>query len=259
MSTLLAVFVVVLSMSLRQTSGQKVEKDGLPEDQYHKEQPAKDKKAVTGEAVPRKLLAKPLTYTVTEEAYFDIVIANTSKHQKPIEGRITIACFGDIVPITCLNFVSLAKGYRKSKEVLWYKNTPIHRIIRDFVIQMGDVSGQKGKGGKSIYGDTFQDENFKLSHRGTGWVSMANFGRDTNGAQFFIMLQPARWLDGKHVVFGKVIKGMDMVRKIGEAETYVTGKPKMSIKVVDSGVVGLASKYEIPENEILNDEDMAMV
>nr|KAG5692704.1 hypothetical protein BaRGS_008567 [Batillaria attramentaria] len=247
----------LMAILWRPSSGQKVEKDGLDEDLYNKE-PGKD--AETRAKTARKnLVAKPLTYTVTEEVYFDIVIGNATKREKPYEGRIVIACFGEIVPITCLNFVSLAKGYKKGRDVLWYKNTPVHRVVKDFVIQMGDVSGKKGKGGRSIYGEAFQDENFKLSHRGRGWVSMANFGRDTNGSQFFILLQPARWLDGKHVVFGKVIKGMDVVAKIGDVDTYVTGKPKVPVKVVNSGIVGIASKYEIPENEIHNADDMAMV
>lgn len=106
-----------------------------------------------------------------------------------------------------------------------FKNTPIHRVVRDFVIQTGDFTNGDGTGGnsfyikaisndlfsllgKSIYGDKFIDENFILSHRSPGWVSMANYGKDTNGSQWFVTLVPARWLDGHHVAFGRVLSGM---------------------------------------------------
>ncbi|KAL5020800.1 hypothetical protein ScPMuIL_002117, partial [Solemya velum] len=118
-------------------------------------------------------------------------------------GRLVIALFGDTCPMTTMNFAAIAKGFRRKNEFLSYRNTRFHRVVQDFLVQ----------GGKSIFGDKFVDENFKLSHKSTGFVSMANHGRDTNGSQFFIVLNKARWLDTKHVVFGKVIKGMDVLKQ----------------------------------------------
>ncbi|KAK7116125.1 peptidyl-prolyl cis-trans isomerase B-like [Littorina saxatilis] len=233
------------------TLGQKVEKDGLDNDVYNMEQGKQE------ELRKASFQEKKLRYLVTEEVFFDIMIGNRTAAEKPSYGRVQVACFGDIVPITCLNFIALAKGHRKGRDLLTYKNTPVHRVIKDFIIQFGDVTGKKGKSGRSIYGETFQDENFKLSNRGAGWVSMANHGRDTNGSQFFILLQPARWLDGKHVVFGKVIKGMDFLRKLGEVDTFVTGKPKADIRVLDCGAIGITSKYEMPQADVISEEDVA--
>merc|ERR1712150_93216 len=97
-----------------------------------------------------------------------------------------------------------------------YKKSVVHRVVPDFVIQMGDITVGDGTGGRSIFGERFNDEEFILSHRAPGWVAMANHGPDTNGSQFYILLTKARWLDGKHVVFGKVIKGMDVIMTLGD-------------------------------------------
>jgi len=186
-----------------------------------------------------------------------VEVKNIDGAGNDFKGQFTIAVFGETAPMTVMNFVSLARGYKKGKESLHYKNTPLHRIVPDFVLQMGDITIGDGTGGKSIFGPKFNDEEFILSHRSPGWVSMANHGRDTNGSQFFIMLTKARWLDGKHVVFGKVIKGYDVLKTIGEVPSDpTTALPKVKVTVTDCGVNALEKKYDLTEEQLDATDDL---
>lgn len=195
-------------------------------------------------------------HTVTRHAWFDIFIKDVDGPGEDFHGRFKIGLFGNAAPATVLNFASITNGYKHGKSTLHYKNSKVHRVVRDFVIQMGDVTVGDGTGGKSIYGEVFDDEDFILSHRSAGFVSMANHGKNTNGSQFFILLVRARWLDKKHVVFGKIIKGFDVIRKIADIETNKeTGMPKKKIKIVACGCDDVKS-YCMTEEQINMEEDI---
>uniref|UniRef100_A0A0K8R9U9 Peptidyl-prolyl cis-trans isomerase n=1 Tax=Ixodes ricinus TaxID=34613 RepID=A0A0K8R9U9_IXORI len=179
---------------------------------------------------------------VTDKVYFDITIGDEPA------GRIEIGLFGKTVPKTVQNFVELAKKHLTEERaadggLTGYKGSVFHRVISDFMIQGGDFTKGDGTGGRSIYGERFADENFKLKHYGAGWLSMANAGKDTNGSQFFITLKKTSWLDGKHVVFGKVVKGMDVVRKVEKVQTNSRDKPTKEVKIVDCGVLEVETPF----------------
>ncbi len=141
-------------------------------------------------------------------------------------GTITIELFSDVVPKTAENFRVLCTG--EQGDDLKFAGSPFHRIIPRFMIQGGDITKGNGTGGQSIYGNKFPDENFTLKHNEPGMLSMANSGPNSNGSQFFITVVPTSWLDGKHVVFGKVVDGMKVVYAM-EEQGSPSGRPAMDV------------------------------
>ncbi|KAK6736642.1 hypothetical protein RB195_019379 [Necator americanus] len=151
-------------------------------------------------------------------------------------GTIVMELFADVTPRTAENFRQFCTGeFRKDGVPVGYKNSQFHRVIKDFMIQGGDFVNGDGTGMMSIYGAKFRDENFELQHNGPGILSMANAGTDTNGCQFFITCAKTDFLDGKHVVFGRVLDGLLTVRKIENVQTGANNKPKIPILVAQCG------------------------
>merc|ERR1712061_143255 len=163
--------------------------------------------------------------------FFDMTIGGAAA------GRIEMELRGDVAPKTAENFRALCtgeKGMGRSGKPLHFKGSAFHRVIPDFMCQAGDFTAGNGTGGESIYGDKFADENFTLKHTGPGILSTANAGPNTNGSQFFLCTVKTQWLDGKHVVFGSVVEGMDVVKKI-ESFGSQSGKTSKKIVIVECG------------------------
>jgi len=168
-----------------------------------------------------------------KNVFFDITIGGNKA------GRIVFKLFDSVVPKTAKNFRLLCTGEKGTLgKPLHYKGSTFHRVIKKFMLQGGDFTNGDGTGGESIYGETFQDENFELTHDQPGLLSMANAGPDTNGSQFFVTTVVTEHLDGKHVVFGKVVEGMDIVKKIESLKTAKKDdKPHEDVVIADCGTV----------------------
>lgn len=163
---------------------------------------------------------------ITHKVYFDI------KQGDEELGRVIFGLYGSAVPKTVENFRKLTIS---NDPEFGYINSIFHRVIPDFMIQGGDFTDRNGRGGKSIYGARFKDENFFVKHDKKGRLSMANAGKDTNGSQFFITTVLTPWLDGKHVVFGEVLEGFDIIEKIEKTKTNWSNKPDTDIVISGTG------------------------
>lgn len=186
-----------------------------------KEMPAPKKE---GRSVPKEINPE------NPRVYFDISIGGTESK------RMEFELFKDVVPLTAENFRQLCISGEKTGGK-YYKNSIFHRVIKDFMIQGGDFDNFNGTGGKSIYGNKFNDENFEYKHTQSGLLSMANSGPNTNGSQFFITSKDTPWLDGKHVVFGRVTKGLEVLREIENLECDDQNKPSEEVKIVECGEI----------------------
>jgi len=164
--------------------------------------------------------------TALPRVFFDVKADNKDL------GRVVMELRSDVVPKTAENFRQLCTG----EPGFGFRETTFHRIIPGFMCQGGDMTHGDGRGGKSIYGRKFKDENFKLKHTGPGVLSMANAGPNTNGSQFFICTAVTNWLDGAHVVFGQVVEGMEVVKAMERLGSR-SGRTSAKVWISDCGEV----------------------
>jgi len=191
---------------------------------------ADDKKAE-----PIKWQSNKVNETVTVEATMDVLIKNYDA-EGDLHGSLRIALFGETVPMTVLNFQSICNGVKRPSGELAYSNTYCHRLVPDLNFQCGDVTVGDGTGGISMYGDTFNDENFDVGMSEKGTIAMANKGPNSNGSQFFITFRSWQYLDGYHVGFGQVVgkESLEFLAKMNEIPVEDDGMtPKRKIKIVD--------------------------
>ncbi|XP_077160126.1 NK-tumor recognition protein isoform X2 [Paroedura picta] len=181
------------------------------------------------------------------QCFFDIEI-----NREPV-GRIIFQLFSDVCPRTCKNFLCLCTGEKgigkTTRKKLCYEGSTFHRVVKNFMIQGGDFSEGNGKGGESIYGGYFKDENFILKHDRAFLLSMANRGKHTNGSQFFITTKPAPHLDNVHVVFGLVISGFEVIEQIENLKTDAASRPYADVRVINCGVLVTKSAKTVLEKK----------
>nr|UMA82676.1 venom-related protein peptidyl-prolyl isomerase [Conus ebraeus] len=194
---------------------------------------------------------KPLDYkpimvnqTVTAEATLEFTIKNFDE-SGDLHGTLKVGLFGEAVPMTVFNFLSICKGTKRPTGELKFSGSYCHRLIPDMHFQCGDITKGNGDGGTSIFGDKFNDENFEIGHSEKGTISMSNRGRDTNGSQFFITAREMRNLDGRHVAFGQIMDkaSLDFLAKMNEVPTDKDYKPLRTIKLVDCTANNLKKPY----------------